>query len=525
MSIGPIAQGLAGSLADYVSKQRDRQRQSEDNELDEQMKLIQALSNRPDANPALMGKAIHDLVDMQNAKGSQRKLKPGMAGFMGASELPISQLLTGLASGITPVMGNTTEQIPTGSTGMAGTVGPSMKGAVDLPGIGSVGDGLSPVPAPPKPMLPDIATRTQPVANQPMFRSPEEMATQAGNLEASKDFAKQKSSLNADMQMMRELGVPEAQIRETMRKKIAPGTSGNLSMSQAGVFSVPQADGTVRVIHAITKFDPTSGQSSTVDSLTGRPLPPNASVYEKDPNDPTSIKEYNAYKESELKAGRMPIPYDTSDGKNSWLTMDANRKRPTTNIGQFSASVGREFTMTDKLATDWKAVTKLPNVINAQNAQMQKALQLIEAQGTDRVLDKVKNPADQVILVTFQKILDPSSVVRESEYARSGVGQSVIDRIEGTLQKIKDGGTGMTLSDLKAFAAMAGEIAKQAGPAVEVERQRIKHAITQFGLDPKSVFGTESGMPDYSSDVPIPPNGANPSGSLIDFLRKSTPGK
>lgn len=131
----------------------------------------------------------------------------------------------------------------------------------------------------------------------------------------------------------------------------------------------------------------------------------------------------------------------------------------------------------------------------------------------------IKNPADQTILVTFQKILDPSSVVRESEYARSGVGQSVIDRVEGAFQKINQGGTGMTLNDLKAFGVMAGEIAKQAGPAVEVERQRIKHAVAQFQLDPKSVFGTESGMPDYS-DIPTPPAaGVDPSsGGLMKML-------
>jgi len=65
------------------------------------------------------------------------------------------------------------------------------------------------------------------------------------------------------------------------------------------------------------------------------------------------------------------------------------------------------------------------------------------------------NAVSQGVLVSFQKMLDPTSVVRESEYARSGDGQSLFQRIEGTYLKLKQGGAGVTLAGLKEFVKTA----------------------------------------------------------------------
>lgn len=64
------------------------------------------------------------------------------------------------------------------------------------------------------------------------------------------------------------------------------------------------------------------------------------------------------------------------------------------------------------------------------------------------------NAATQGVLVSFQKLLDPTSVVRESEYARSPEGLSLLDRIEGTYTRLKQGGAGLTADALKEFVDM-----------------------------------------------------------------------
>jgi hypothetical protein len=54
------------------------------------------------------------------------------------------------------------------------------------------------------------------------------------------------------------------------------------------------------------------------------------------------------------------------------------------------------------------------------------------------------NAADQALVTTLNKILDPTSVVRESEFARTATGQSLLKKIEGYIIKIGNGGSGLT---------------------------------------------------------------------------------
>jgi hypothetical protein len=68
-----------------------------------------------------------------------------------------------------------------------------------------------------------------------------------------------------------------------------------------------------------------------------------------------------------------------------------------------------------------------------------------------RVMEDVKSgksanfaAVDQVLGVTLQKVLDPPSVVRESEFARIGLTQAKVDSLEGFFRKIVEGGIGLS---------------------------------------------------------------------------------
>ena len=102
----------------------------------------------------------------------------------------------------------------------------------------------------------------------------------------------------------------------------------------------------------------------------------------------------------------------------------------------------------------------------------------------------------QAVLVTFQKILDPTSVVRESEYARSASGLSLLDQAKGQYEKLKQGGAGMTLEQLGSFARFADEaVAKLAEGRVGKERARIKRFADAYGIDPTLIFEGKLGAP------------------------------
>ena len=113
----------------------------------------------------------------------------------------------------------------------------------------------------------------------------------------------------------------------------------------------------------------------------------------------------------------------------------------------------------------------------------------------------------QAVLVTFQKILDPTSVVRESEYARSSSGLALIERVKGEFTKLREGGAGLTLNQLKSFAQLADDaVAKLSSGRVRDERKRIERFADHYGIDKSIIFsgslGTEA--PAAPSQQPAP---------------------
>lgn len=54
----------------------------------------------------------------------------------------------------------------------------------------------------------------------------------------------------------------------------------------------------------------------------------------------------------------------------------------------------------------------------------------------------------QALITAFNKLIDPTSVVRESEYARTPEGASLLNRIDGKAQQFKNGGVGLNEAEL-----------------------------------------------------------------------------
>lgn len=65
---------------------------------------------------------------------------------------------------------------------------------------------------------------------------------------------------------------------------------------------------------------------------------------------------------------------------------------------------------------------------------------------------------DQAIIMTYNKIMDPTSVVRESEYARTPEGLSLMNRMSAYGDKIKRGGAGLTDEERRRIIEMAKAI-------------------------------------------------------------------
>ena len=109
-----------------------------------------------------------------------------------------------------------------------------------------------------------------------------------------------------------------------------------------------------------------------------------------------------------------------------------------------------------------KEFSSLPEVktfieVSSQVARLDEAVK--ESKTSDSLI-----AVDQALITIFNKMLDPESVVRESEYARSPQDQAIMSRLKGKADRLLSGGVGLTPIERDALARMArrfGEISKK----------------------------------------------------------------
>jgi hypothetical protein len=109
--------------------------------------------------------------------------------------------------------------------------------------------------------------------------------------------------------------------------------------------------------------------------------------------------------------------------------------------------------------------------------------------GLDR-FEEDPNGASQAVLVTFQKILDPNSVVRESEYARSPQGLSLLQRIQGWVENKQVGGAGVPKEALAEMVETARQFIANADQTKTLQgiRGRIQRHADKYNIDPMLIF-------------------------------------
>lgn len=98
---------------------------------------------------------------------------------------------------------------------------------------------------------------------------------------------------------------------------------------------------------------------------------------------------------------------------------------------------------------------------------------------------------DQALITLFNKMLDENSVVRESEYARTPEGLSVLNRMEGYLSKLNKGGSGITNQERYDIIRVSKKLLDSAGDAYDGELDRYSDLAKSdtYKVDPKGVLG------------------------------------
>jgi hypothetical protein len=186
----------------------------------------------------------------------------------------------------------------------------------------------------------------------------------------------------------------------------------------------------------------------------------------KPPPQPSDVGNYLFYAKQERDRGRTPLSFD------EYQSREANRRQPRTTISPYAESniVERNQRRWD---TQSKVATELQRQVSVMDTGLNAARRGDLAGGS------------QAVLVTFQKILDPTSVVRESEYARSGEGQSLVNRISGAIDRLQKGGAGVPLAELEKYGQLAHEMAENSTKHLGQVKKQIEDTGKRYGIPPE----------------------------------------
>lgn len=163
----------------------------------------------------------------------------------------------------------------------------------------------------------------------------------------------------------------------------------------------------------------------------------------------------------------------------------ADAARAPESAGSRGLTPNAESQLITRIARDWTTATKPTRELDRQVGIMREGIKAAErgdlAQG------------GQAILVTFQKILDPTSVVRESEFDRSREGQSLMQRAQGAMERLVQGGPGVPISELKKYAVLAEQIASaQRDSRLKAIQDRLGRVADRYGIPRELVFEAET---------------------------------
>lgn len=143
------------------------------------------------------------------------------------------------------------------------------------------------------------------------------------------------------------------------------------------------------------------------------------------------------------------------------------------------------------ITTVRKEFNAIPSVKNYNEIKRQynNVNSVINSYKGDTRRSKGNNAKDQVLITTFNKILDPISVVRESEFARTAEGQGLLDKIQGAADKMVKGGSGLSPKERnEVFDAIQTMYNAQEQEARRYA-QYYGELAERYGINPADVIG------------------------------------
>jgi hypothetical protein len=480
-SLGGFAEGFLGR----VDKYRDEEREDELRRTQREGQILSLLLEH--GKPDVQALALQGLLDQANPK----MRKKGLAGFLG-------QYQTGPAAGQLLSLLQTPErverQVPTDQFESAAQPLQPQLTPPPMPGQNPE-ETATPLQfrGTPPPMRTEVTTRPRSA-----IYTPEERAVQQARGRAQGTYEGEYQGLIA-------AGHTPEEARALIKARMSRSYRGGAGTTQARAVELPDGTQTMAIFDPASArfYDPDTGQP-LVDAM---PLQRTGSASMGADRDSLSIEMFGK-KASQLDSGQMTAVNQELIKRGGQAAYEKGIARGAAGA-DVPLNTQQRFQAVTGLQDDWRKVVAPVREMQRQFGLMQVGLQRYNQ---DRI------GGSQAVLVTFQKILDPQSVVRESEYARSGSGLSLLDRLQGmydkyigqydpVTQRWVGGGAGVPEAELKEMVETARQLVDNAAPWAEGERQRIEATARDFGLDPVRITGTPGGSSGAAPPPMRPPGG------------------
>jgi len=196
------------------------------------------------------------------------------------------------------------------------------------------------------------------------------------------------------------------------------------------------------------------------------------------------IGEYNYYKNDAIKRGQVPLSFD------AYQTQDANRKKSIAAAGianQFGLDK-EQRTRVAGLLDDYDKQTKDKKTVINQSSQIDALSSLALSSNPD----KGSRAAAQIGLIfSYMKMLDPTSTVREGEYATAQNTAGVDDKVRNAYNKVRDGSF-LQDGQIKGYVSTGKALAESNKRQIEGIDKEFDRRSAIFGI-PAGTIGTNAG--------------------------------
>lgn len=160
-------------------------------------------------------------------------------------------------------------------------------------------------------------------------------------------------------------------------------------------------------------------------------------------------------------------------------------KKAALELAAIEAGVGdpkEKFGQEEKIRKEWQGRSKV-------YSELQGTFNNIKASA-----DTGNGPGDIALITSFMKMLDPGSVVRETEFATARDTAGLFTQLENRLQKAKNGEL-LGPAQRQEYVALSQKYLDSAQKKANQEKKDLGIVVKNYRLNPENVFGAEQAPP------------------------------